>query len=364
MRVPVRRGVAIAAILTAFVAGSASAMDLAQTLAAARAHNPVTALAEAEAEAATARQRRARAAQGPSAALNGMIADGRSDLGGFFGFGRENITPSSLSLEVVQPLFTSGALSAGLAGAQADRRRAQALAERAAAEAELETARAEFVRIVGQAPIDLSPLPVPPAPAETFDDFLIRAAAESPEVKAAEQAEAAAVAGLRAARAAFGPTVALSAQASQVRDQFLPGYSNDEWRVGVQGRWVLFDSGSTSASVAERSAGVRAAQARLRAARDGVEAQTLSAWHAAHAAQLRRTAVQASYDAAALAAASVAEEVAAGQRPLVDRLDAETRLADAERARSEADAAVLIVACRLRAVVGDAGCGGVFADPA
>lgn len=432
MRIPVRRSLAVAAILTTFAAGSASAMDLAQALAAARTHSPVTAMAAAEADAALARQRRARAAQGPSAALNGMIADGRSDLGGFFGFGREDITPSLLSLEVVQPLFTGGALSAGVAGAQADRRRAeaglrraqadltlsvvqayarvqvaeqmtatarrlaalmaelarqsgerfeageiarsdyaqatsrraQALAERAAAEAELETARAEFIRIVGQAPIDLAPLPVPPAPAETFDDFLVRAIAESPEVRAAEQAEAAAVAGLRAARAAFGPTVALSAQASQVRDQFLPGYSNDEWRVGVQGRWVLFDSGSTSASVAERAAGVRAAEAGLRAARDAVEAQALSAWHAAHAARLRQAAAQAALEAGGLSAASVAEEVAAGQRPLVDRLDAETRLADAERARSQADAAVLVMACRLRAIAGDAGCGEALTDPA
>lgn len=427
-----RRSLAVATALTAFAAGSASAMDLADALAAARAHSPVTAIAEAEAEAATARQRRARAAQGPSAALNGMITGGQSDLGGFFGFGREDVSPSSLSLEVVQPLFTSGALSAGVAAAQADRRRAeaglrraqadltlsvvqayarvqvaeqmtatarrlaalmaeiarqsgerfeageiarsdyaeatarraQALAERAAAESELETARAEFIRVVGQAPMDLVLLPVPPAPAEAFDDFLTRAVAESPEVRAAEQADAAAVAGLRAARAAFGPTVALSAQASQVRDQFLPGYRNDEWRVGVQGRWVLFDSGSTSATVAERSAGVRLAQARLRAARDAVEAQALSAWHAAHAARLRQTAALAALEAGVLSAASVAEEVAAGQRPLVDRLDAETRLADAERARSEADAAVLVMACRLRAVVGDAGCGGLFADPA
>ncbi len=407
-------------------------MDLNQALSAARARSPAMAMAEAETEAAVARQRRARAAQGPSVALNGMIADGRSDLGGFFGFGREDVTPSSLSLEVVQPLFASGALRAGVAGAQADRRRveeglrrtqadltlsvvqayarvlvaeqalstaqrltalmaeiarqsgerfeageiarsdyaeatarrAQALAGRAGAEADLQAARADFARIVGQAPTALAPLPTAPETAETLDDFLIRAVAGSPEVEAARQAEVAAEAGLRAARAAFGPNIALSAQASQVRDQFLPGYSNDEWRVGLQGRWVLFDSGSASAGVSERAAGVRAAEARHRAARDGVEAEALSVWHAVHAARLRQAAAQAAFEAETLSAASVAEEVAAAQRPLVDRLDAEARLADAERVRSEADAAVLVTACRLHAVAGDAGCGGTFADPA
>lgn len=416
------------ALLLAGAAVPASAMDLAEALAAARARNPDLAVAAAEGEAAAARQRRARAARGPTVALNAMAADGESDLGGFFGFQREDVTPSSAAIELTQPLFASGALRAGMEGAAADRRRAgqalraaearltvavteayadvrvaeqaldtarrqvsltaevarqaaerfeageiprsdyaqatagraQALAERAAAEAALETARAEFERIVGQPAEGLASLPDAPGATEDLDGFLARAAASSPEIGAAEAQVAVARAGLRAARAAYGPNVALTAQAAQVRDQFLPGYRSDEWRVGVQGRWVLFDSGSTAAAVAERAAGLRAAEARLRAARDAAEAQALSAFHAARAAELRRSAAAAALEASAISARSVADEVAAAQRPLVDRLDAEARLANAERAKAQADREGLVSVCRRQAVVGDAGCGGLF----
>lgn len=431
MRVSVKTAASLAAVLAVLTGGPASAMDLAQALAAARAHNPDLAAISAEVEAASARQDRARAAFGPTVSINGMMAHGESDLGGFFGFDRQEVTPSALSLEVSQPLFTSGALGAGRAAATADRRRAeesvkaaqarltlavvtayadaqvaeqglasarrqatlmaeiarqaglrfeageiarsdyaeatarraQALADRAGAEAAVQAARAEFARITGQPAVDLAPLPIPPDTTGDLDAFIAQAVAANPEVRAAEQAETVAVAQLRAARAGFGPNVALTAQASQVRDQFLPGYRSDEWKVGVQGRWVLFDSGSTAASVAEQSAGVRAAQARVRAARGGVEAQALSAWHAAHAARLRQVAAQAALEASRISAASVTDEVEADQRPLVDRLDAETRLADAERSKAQADAAVLVAACRLTAVAGDATCAGVFADP-
>lgn len=425
-----RSPASLLAILATLIAGSASAMDLAQALTAARANNPDLAVAAADAEAAAARLRRAGAAMGPNVSLNGLITGGEVDLGGFFGFGRQDVTPSALSLEISQPLFASGALSAGRTGARAahrgaeetlksaqaaltvavvtayadvltaDRtletarrhaalmaeiarqagerfeageiarsdfaeatsRRAQALADRAAAEATAQTARAEFARITGQAPADLAPLPAAPEAVEALDDFVDRAVAASPDIRAAEQAEVAAVARLDGARAAFGPSAALTAQASQVRDQFLPGYRSDEWRIGVQGRWVLFDSGSTAASVAEQSAGLRAARARARAARDTVEAQALGAWHAAHAARLRQVAAQAAFEASAISARSVTEEVAAAQRPLIDRLDAETRLTEAERAGFAADAAVLVSQCQLSAVAGDAGCGGLFPD--
>lgn len=418
----------LAALLLATVALPASAMDLAQALTAARVNNPELAQVVAEGDAAVARLRRARAARGPTVALTGMIAGGQSDLDGFFGFEQQDVTPSSVAVELTQPLFTGGALRAGVTGAHAHRRRAdqtlraaaaqltvavvqayadvqvagealltaqrqsalmaelarqaaerfeageiprsdyaeatarraQALAARAAAEAGLESARGEFTRIVGLPPEALSALPEAPESAQSLEAFLAQAAASSPDISAAEAGAEVARARLRAARAAHGPSLTLSAQASQVRDQFLPGYRNDEWRVGMQGRWVLFDSGSTAASVSEQAAGVRAAEAQARAARAAVEAGAISAFHADHSARLRRVAARAVFEASEISARSVAEEVAAAERPLVDRLDAETRLADAERGRADAERDVIVAACRRQAVLGDATCGGLF----
>ncbi len=418
----------LAALLLAMNGVPASAMDLAQALTAARAKNPDLAVVVADGDAAAARLRRARAAQGPTVALTGLIASGHSDLGGFFGFEQQDVTPSSVAVELSQTLFASGAVRAGVSGAEADRRRtdqilraaeagltvavvaayaevqvaeqalvtaqqqsalmaeiarqaderfeageiarsdfaeatarrAQALAERASAEAGLAAARAEFERIIGLPPEGLAPLPRAAEVENSLDAFLAAAVASSPDLQAADAGVEAARARLRGARAAYGPSLALTAQASQVRDQFLPGYRNDEWRVGVQGRWVLLDSGLTAAAVSEQAAGVRAAEARGRSARDAVEARALSAYHADHAARLRQAAALAALEASAISARSVAEEVAAAVRPLVDRLDAEARLANAERSKAEAERDVLVAFCRRQAVLGDATCGGLF----
>lgn len=423
-----RSAACLAALLLAMNGAPASAMDLAQALTAARAKNPDLAVVVADGDAAAARLRRARAAQGPTVVLTGLIASGQSDLGGFFGFEQQDVTPSSVAVELSQTLFASGAVRAGVSGGEADRRRsgqilraaeagltvavvaayaevqvaeqalvtaqqqgalmaeiasqagerfeageiarsdfaeatarrAQALAERTSAEAGLAAARAEFERIIGLPPEGLAPLPAVVDVETSPDAFLAQAAATSPDLQAAEAGAEVARARLRGARAAYGPSLALTAQASQVRDQFLPDYRNDEWRVGVQGRWVLFDSGSTAAAVSEQAAGVLAAEARVRSARDAVEARALSAYHADHAARLRQAAAQAALEASAISARSVAEEVAAAVRPLVDRLDAETRLANAERGKAEADRDVLVSFCRRQAVLGDATCGGLF----
>lgn len=423
------RTAAVALALGLTVAPAATAMDLRTALELARRNSPALALAGAEGDGAAARRRQAMAARGPSVTVNGLIGEGRSDLDGFFGFGDTATTPSALMLEARQPLFASGALRAGVEGAEAGvagareayraaeaemtvavvaayagvltaaeglatarrqsellaeiarqaearfeageiarsdlaeatARRAEALAGRAVAEAQLEAARAEFARVVGAPADSLAPLPPPPDTDADADVSAVLAAAvtANPGLAAAEAGVAGARARLRAARAGFGPSVALTARAAQTRDEFLPGYRNDEWRVGVQGRWVLFDSGSTTAAVSEQAAAVRAAEARLHDARNAVEARALSAFHGAHAARLRLAAAEAAHEARVISAASVAEEVAADQRPLVDRLDAEARVAAAERARTEARRDALVLACQVRALAGDATCGGL-----
>jgi len=421
------RSATVALLLGLATASPAAAMDLKTALEMARRSSPLLAMAEAGDAAAAARRRQAEAARGPTVTVSGMIADGHSDLDGFFGFGATDVTPSALMVEARQPLFASGALRAGVEGAdagvagardayraaeaeltvavvaayaevltareglatarrqsellaeiarqaearfeageiarsdlaEATARRAEALAGRAFADAQLEAARAEFTRVVGAPADGLAPLPPPPDAGTDVAAVLEAALAANPSLSAAEAGVAGARARLRAARAGFGPSVALTARAAQTRDEFLPGYRNDEWRVGVQGRWVLFDSGSTAAAVSEQSAAVRAAEARLRDARSTVEARALSAFHGAHAARLRLAAAEAALEASAISAASVAEEVAADQRPLVDRLDAEARVAAAERARADAARDALVLACQVRAVVGDATCGGL-----
>jgi outer membrane protein len=76
--------------------------------------NPSLAQAKAQADGADARLAQARAGRLPTLTLSGEAGKGTTDLGGFFGFGRADVSPRGAALELRQPLFTGGAVSAAI----------------------------------------------------------------------------------------------------------------------------------------------------------------------------------------------------------------------------------------------------------
>jgi len=103
-------GLAVAILLPA----SASAMSLTEAIALAQKSNPTLAQSKAQADAASARLSQARAGQLPTVVLSGEAGWGTTDLGGFFGFGRSNVSPRGAALEVRQPLYAGGAITAAI----------------------------------------------------------------------------------------------------------------------------------------------------------------------------------------------------------------------------------------------------------
>ena len=99
----------------------ASAMTLPEAIAQARRANPGLAQVRAQSDAASARLAQARAGRLPSLTLSGESATGTSDLGGFFGFGQSDVSPRAASLQLRQPLFPGGGVSAAIAQAQEGR---------------------------------------------------------------------------------------------------------------------------------------------------------------------------------------------------------------------------------------------------
>lgn len=93
---------------------NALALSLAEAIAQAQRANPGLAQTKAQADAADARLAEARAGRLPAVTLSGDAARGTTDLGGFFGFGRADVTPRGVALELRQPLFTGGAVSAAI----------------------------------------------------------------------------------------------------------------------------------------------------------------------------------------------------------------------------------------------------------
>jgi TolC family type I secretion outer membrane protein len=237
---------------------------------------------------------------------------------------------------------------------QAEARLSGARAALASAQGDLARARARYRTLVGEEPAGLEPVGEPPAGPATLDEAVAQAQDHSPAVAAAQAAVRAADAGVTKAKAERLPSVALAAQASTVRDQFLPGYRADGVSVGVQGRWTLFSSGLVSGKIHEAEAGRRAAEAGLDQARAAAEEAAIDGW------QGRRTA-----DAVALAAAdqaraaeaaleSVRHEVRVGEKPTLALLDAEREALAARISALQAKGARVVAAYRLNAVLGTA----------
>ncbi|MBS0334080.1 MAG: TolC family outer membrane protein [Proteobacteria bacterium] len=130
-----------AALLAAALAPAAHALSLDEAIALARKANPGIAQAQAQADAAAARLSQAQAARLPTVSLAGETGTGRTDLGGFFGFGRANVAPRAAVVEIRQPLFAGGAIGASIDRARAGRD--AAVADVAGARAQLSVQVAE-----------------------------------------------------------------------------------------------------------------------------------------------------------------------------------------------------------------------------
>ncbi|MCW3837429.1 TolC family protein [Sphingomonas canadensis] len=235
---------------------------------------------------------------------------------------------------------------------QANVRLAEARAGLAAAEGGALAARAELARLIGRDPGRLAPLPEPPAVPLLLDDAILTAEANSPAIAAARRALEAAEAGERGARAERMPTVGAFAEASSVRDQFFPGYRGDSAAVGLRARWQFFDGGRTRGQIAEAGANVRAARARLTDATGQVRAAVTAAHAAVNAsAAIERAAAEQSA-AAEETVRNLRDEVAVGQKPQIDLLDAERDAVGARLALLRARAERVAAAYRLNALFG------------
>ena len=106
--------VAVACVLAVGAPLAASAMSLSEAIALAQKSNPTLAQSKAQADAAEARLSQANAGRLPTVVLSGQSGWGTTDLSGFFGFGRSDMTPRGASLEFRQPLFAGGAITAAI----------------------------------------------------------------------------------------------------------------------------------------------------------------------------------------------------------------------------------------------------------
>lgn len=245
---------------------SVGATTLDEAIAAARAYNPQLRAAQARVGAADARLDAAKGARLPTVSLTGEYTSGRNDLGGFFGFEAADVDPRAVRLELSQPLFSGGALSAGVDQARAGRQAAEA--RLALADDELQVAVARAYAGVGSAQ---ELLRASDANLAAFDAWARQAelrfkAGEIPrsdlELAAARRADARA--GLARAQSSLEIARAQYAALVGAEPADLVATPDDGSLLTIEEAQARAESANPALRAAE--AGVRAAQARARIA--------------------------------------------------------------------------------------------------
>ncbi len=236
--------------------------------------------------------------------------------------------------------------------AQAESRLAQAEAGLATARATLDGSRAAYVRVVGQAPGELAP--VPPAPG--LPPNLTRAVEigldRNPEIDRAAAAVRSADASARVAVSDLLPRVDVTARASRDEPGFGTTTTTDSAQAFATLRVPLYEQGLARSRV--RQARIETDRARLleEDARRAVTQAVARLWGEVEAARRVIEASRQQVAAAEIALEGANEELAVGLRTTLDVLDAEQELLEANLALIAAERNAYVASHQLLAAMG------------
>ena len=213
--------------------------------------------------------------------------------------------------------------------AQADSRLAAANIGLATADAQLEVSRAAFRRAVGRDPVDLQPLPGVIVP-HSVEEAVAIALEKNPDLRAAYYNQTAAEYNIDIARASTKPTVSLSATAASQREQILGFGQADALTITAQVSVPLFSAGFNQSRIRQASE----IKTRLGFEIDQAELEVIEAvtqfWAQMDAAQSILVSSEVQVEAAKLAFEGVTLEQEVGTRTVLDVLDAEQEVLNAE----------------------------------
>lgn len=214
--------------------------------------------------------------------------------------------------------------------AQARARSAGAVAGRIQAEGNLQASRAEYLRIIGRAAESPQPPPALTGLPLTLEETLIFSDENNPDVIAAKHLEDAAVDDIRYARGEMLPTLSLNSQVEHREDFSSAGSESDSARLMAQLSIPLYQGGGPSARV--RRAKQVAGQRRIQQdeTRRAVRAQATSGWEILAVALARVSQFEAQVEANKTALEGTREQARVGSRIVLDVLNAEQELLDAQ----------------------------------
>ena len=206
----------------------------------------------------------------------------------------------------------------------------------------------------------LNEVPTPEAVSGTVDEAMLRALEGRPDLQAQAAEIHAAQAERQEARAAFYPSMGITAspalESSFVQQQTLPwGYTTDlVGGVSVNLKWTVFDGGARRNRLQQADARIHGTQAQLSSTRDKVEDEVWTAYVNVNTALRQREAATELVNAATQSYSAALESYSYGVRNLLDVTNAQKVLAQARSADVFARTQVLSALADLAFRTGDA----------
>jgi outer membrane protein len=244
-------------------------------------------------------------------------------------------------LEATQDRFNVGEVTRTDV-AQAESRLARAKAVRIQAEGNLEVSRAFYRQIIGDAPVAVEKPDFPPALPGAANDAIAVAADNNPEVVSAVYDERAAREFIELRKGELLPTVDLVGEASRSRNAGGADRTIDDVTVTAELTVPIYQQGAVSSRIREaiQLAGQRRLE--IEEARRSATEDATSAYERLAAARASIQSREAEVRSATIALEGVTQEAAVGSRTVLDVLDAEQELLDAQvnLVRDQRDAVV------------------------
>jgi len=236
--------------------------------------------------------------------------------------------------------------------AQAEARLAGAVAGRIQAVGNLETTRAEYRRVIGHPPQDLQRPPPAEGLPRSMDEAQRLAEEGNPDILSAMYLERAAQDDVRLARGELLPTLSLNGDIEHREDTVTSGTETDSASIIAQLSIPLYQAGGPSARVRRAKQVANQRRLELDEARRTVRDETTQSWEALGTARARITQLETQVRANQIALDGTREQARVGSRILLDVLNAEQELLDAQVNLVSAVSEELVAELRVLSAIG------------
>mgnify|MGYP003835947991 FL=1 len=235
----------------------------------------------------------------------------------------------SRQLEATQDRFDVGELTRTDV-AQSESRLSSATADRIGAEGNLSSSRANFENVIGVYPQQLDQPPLPPELPSNLEEVVSAAESSNPAVLATTYDELAALRSVREVEGELLPSVNLQGSLGYQHENSSRSSEGSSAEILAIVSVPLYQQGSVSSRVRESKQVASQRRLLVREALRQARDDAISAWESLQTARAQIRALEQSVRANEIALEGVRQENAVGARTILDVLDAEQELLDAQ----------------------------------